>query len=142
MPGQPTPRRREADSLDCGRASTRAAEGWQYEQAFRDPEHLRVGGNDWYRVFAQDPAFMARVSERWRELGAGLLSEEALNHRIEALSAPLAAAAERDLLRWPVREVLGGDLGPSAPTWCGQVQAIRDWLPPRIAWLDAALAVQ
>jgi hypothetical protein len=126
-------------SLDSGRASTRAPAGWQYEQPFTDPDHLRVGASDWYRVLAADPEFAALVGARWRELRAGLLSEQSLNERITALAEPLARAAERDSQRWPVRRVLSGDLGPLTPTWSGQVQAIRDWLSLRIAWLDGEL---
>jgi CotH kinase protein len=123
-------------SLDSGRASTRAPAGWQYEQPFTDPDHLRVGASDWYLVLARDPEFGALVAARWRELRAGLLSEQALNERISALAEPLARAAERDSQRWPVRRVISGDLGPLTPTWSGQVQAIRDWLALRVAWLD------
>jgi hypothetical protein len=121
-------------SMDCGRASNRPPEGWQYG--------LRRTGNDWFPMLVTDPAFMAAVVTRWQELRQGLLSTAGIEQRIAAVSAPLANAVERDFARWPVSVVYASGqtfLGPTAATWGGQVQAIRDWLLKRMAWMDTQL---
>jgi hypothetical protein len=86
-----------------------------------------------------DPAFVAAVGARWKSLRQGLLSEAAIEARIDALVAPLSQAAARDLARWPVAQVFSSAQqysGPSASDWQGQVDAIRAWIPRRMAWMD------
>jgi hypothetical protein len=121
-------------ALDAGRATNRNPEGWQY---LTEPQTTREGGSNWIPRLASDPAFMALVSARWKELRGGALANAALETRITAMTAPLTAAAERDNERWPVNSstIAGG--GPSDPTWSGQVQAILTWLVARTTWLDA-----
>jgi CotH kinase protein/Chitobiase/beta-hexosaminidase C-terminal domain len=95
--------------------------------------------NNWYPKLTADPAFMARVKQRWAELRKGVLADAAVGERITKLSAPLARAALRDFEKWTVAAVLPAGAfvrGPSAPTWEGQVQALRDFVIARSAWLD------
>jgi hypothetical protein len=91
---------------------------------------------------------------------AGLLSDSQVNARIDALSAPLAAAAERNFARWggpggtsttgPPRVggfPGGGDISelfssPNAPTYAGQLLAVKYWAAARGAWMDDALSGQ
>ncbi len=129
-------------ALGCGRPNNMSPESWQYPEAASEPGHMRRGASDWYPRLVTDPAFMAAVAARWQSLRQGLLSDAALDQRITALAMPLTAAAARDSERWPVSSVFGGGQsyeGPTATTWTGQVQAIRDWLPKRTAWMDAQL---
>jgi hypothetical protein len=107
--------------------------GWQFEE--------RNVASDWFRILGSDPAFLAQVSARWQELRQTLLSQERLEQRIAALAAPLESASERDFARWPVADVAeqGFFELPSEPTWAGQLQAMRDWLGERLAWLDSQL---
>ncbi len=106
--------------------------GWQFED--------RRVASDWFRILGVDPAFMAQVSTRWQELRQTLLSQQQLEQRIVALTAPLAAAAVRDFERWPVSVAASSFFQiPADPTWEGQVQVIRDWLVERSAWLDSQL---
>ncbi len=121
-------------SLDCGGFfDNRLAAGFQYEQE-RQPI-----ANDWMGRLLEDPAFSARLATRWKELRQTLLSDSALLARVDALAAPLAAAAERNFDRWPnlATESIGPFITPTAPTWQGQVDAIRTWIPARTAWLDS-----
>ena len=41
--------------------------------------------------------------------------------------------------RWPIltQETIVYFETPTAPTWQGQVEALRTWLKARLAWLDA-----
>ncbi|WP_437568444.1 CotH kinase family protein [Sorangium sp. So ce542] len=99
--------------------------------------------NNWYQKLTADPAFMAQVRARYTALRQTLLSEAALEQRMDELSAPLAQAAARDLARWPVSDIIESSEGflggPTAPTWEGQLQVMRDFLRARLAWLDANL---
>ena len=109
-------------------------QGWQFEQT-RQPN-----SDDWYLTLMHDPSFVQRVDARWRELRQGLLSDAALSQRIDELTAPLAAAAERNFQKWPNLSDLfvGPFITPTAPTWEGQVDFMRDWLIQRAAWLDSS----
>ncbi len=113
-------------------------EGWQWEEG-------RAGPTDWHTVMATDPAFWAQVVTRWQELRPGILSDEQLLARIDALSAPLVNAGPRDNARWPVGEcfswAMGGGDSPYVGdgTWEGEVQVLKDWLLARMAWIDGQL---
>ncbi len=107
--------------------------GWQYQQT-RQPL-----ANDWFTQLLRDPAFVDQVRSRWQTLRRGLLSDAALQSRIDALARPLTNAAQRNFQRWPnlSTALIGFFITPTAPTWQGQVQYLRDWMQRRIAWLDS-----
>ncbi len=109
-----------------------ATDAWQYEQQ-RDGM-----SNTWMQRLLEDPAFLNRLKTRWQELRADVLSDAAIASRIDGLTAPLSAAAERNFTRWPNLSVeqIGFFQTPTEPTWQGQVQFIRTWLAARVAWLD------
>ena len=66
-----------------------------------------------------------------------------MNERVTKLSAPLTQAITRDFAKWPVADVIksasGFTGGPTAPTWEGQIQVMRDFLKARVTFLDANL---
>ncbi|WP_437512993.1 CotH kinase family protein [Sorangium sp. So ce1099] len=99
--------------------------------------------NNWYQKLTADPSFMAQVRARYTELRATLLSESALEERMNSLSAPLSQAVVRDYAKWPVSSVIESETGfvggPTVPTWEGQLQVMRDFLRERLAWMDANL---
>nr|WP_308440929.1 CotH kinase family protein [Micromonospora lutea] len=107
--------------------------GWQYQQ-IRQPL-----ANDWYTQLMRDPAFVNEVRLRWQTLRRGLLSDASLQSRINTLSTPLTAAAQRNFQRWPnlSTRMVGPFITPTSPTWQGQVQFMRDWMLRRAAWLDS-----
>ncbi|WP_438022125.1 CotH kinase family protein [Sorangium sp. So ce233] len=99
--------------------------------------------NNWYQKLTGDPAFMAQVRTRYTALRQTLLSEAAIEQRMNSLSAPLAQAVVRDYAKWPVPSVIESSTGfvggPTVPTWEGQLQVMRDFLLARLAWMDANL---
>lgn len=107
--------------------------GWQHQQN-RQPQAF-----DWFTQLLRDPAFVDQVRARWQTLRQGLLSDTALQNRINALTAPLANGAQRNFQRWPnlTSPMVGPFFTPTAPTWQGQVQFMRDWMLRRAAWLDS-----
>jgi hypothetical protein len=109
--------------------------GWTYEANQGRPSP----SNDWFNRLLEDPAFESALHQRWQMLRAGLLSDAALTARIDALAAPLSNAAARNFERWPNLTSPKIEMfdTPTAPTWEGQVQFVRDWLAERVAWLDS-----
>jgi len=107
--------------------------GWQYQQT-RQPT-----ANDWWQILMRDPAFVNQVRIRWQQLRQGLLSNASLNARIDGLAAPLTNAAQRNFQRWPnlTSPTVGFFQTPTANTWQGQVQVMRNWLAQRASWLDS-----
>nr|WP_308441780.1 CotH kinase family protein [Micromonospora gifhornensis] len=107
--------------------------GWQHQQG-RQPL-----ANDWFTQLLRDPAFVNQVRLRWQTLRRGPLSDAALQSRLNALSTPLTNAAQRNFQRWPnlSTRMIGPFITPTAPTWQGQVQYLRDWMLRRAAWLDS-----
>ncbi|MFI7079543.1 CotH kinase family protein [Micromonospora sp. NPDC049903] len=107
--------------------------GWQHQQV-RQPV-----ANDWFTQLLRDPAFVNEVRQRWQTLRRGLLSDASLQARINTLSAPLANGAQRNFQRWPnlTTRMVSFFVTPTAPTWQGQVQVMRDWMLRRAAWLDS-----
>ena len=97
--------------------------------------------NNWYPKLVSDEAFMTAVKTRWKELRQGLFSDAALGERVTKLSAPLKNAVERDFVKWPVSSMYGSGMGfvvgPTVPTWPEQIQALRDYLVARTAWMDS-----
>lgn len=108
-------------------------EGWQYEQP-RWPKP-----NNWINRLVTDPAFLNLVRARWAQLRQGPLSDAGIDARLASITAPLVNAAERNFQRWPIltTEKIGPIVTPTADTWQGQVQFMRDWMAQRIAWLDS-----
>lgn len=107
--------------------------GWQHQQT-RQPQ-----ANDWYAQLLRDPAFVAELKARWQALRRGPLSDASLQSRIDALARPLTNGAQRNFQRWPnlSTRTIGFFITPTAPTWQGQVQHLRDWALRRAAWLDS-----
>ncbi|MEU7589953.1 CotH kinase family protein [Micromonospora sp. NPDC049230] len=107
--------------------------GWQYQQT-RQPS-----ANDWFARLLQDPAFVNQARSRWQTLRRGLLSDTALQARINALASPLTNGAQRNFQRWPnlTSPTVSFFRTPTSPTWQGQVQVMRDWMLRRAAWLDS-----
>ncbi|GIE95275.1 CotH kinase family protein [Paractinoplanes rishiriensis] len=110
--------------------------GWQHQQT-RNPQ-----ANDWFQILLTDQAFQQDLKARWQELRRGVLATTSLNARIDALSAPLTAAAQRNFQRWP--NLSTRNIGPfvtnTSPTWAGQLQVMRTWMTNRATWLDSTAA--
>ncbi len=109
--------------------------GWRFSGA-RDV-------NNWYPILSKDPAFMAQVKTRYTELRQTLLSQAAIEERMNSLTAPLKNAVVRDFAKWPVSSIIksttGFTGGPTEPTWEGQVRIMHDFLIARLDWMDANL---
>lgn len=136
--------------FDFGGINNLETAGWMYPQR-------TDGVSDWFPVLAAEPSFDGRVRARWAELRGGLFSDEQMSARVDVISAPLVAGASRNFALWgqpgssSQSTTMGGGFGggvsggggplsiftgPDAPTWEGQLQAMKDWMVARAAWLD------
>lgn len=114
--------------------SCNATEGWLY----------RWQGH-WLNVMAADPAFRAAFVERWMELRAGVLSDEAIDERLGAYAETMTAEGiAENFERWPQDQIIGGDdwvlpFREGCPTgdWAEEDAYVRGWLAERMAWMDA-----
>jgi hypothetical protein len=106
--------------------------GWQYEV------NVPRMTSDWFRILIADPAFHAQLVERWKSLRQTLLSDQAIQTRIQTLSQGLENAATRNFLRWPIlmQDMVMPMATPTAPSWPEQLEYMRKWLTDRAAWLD------
>jgi hypothetical protein len=112
--------------LSAGNSADAAAEGWL------------LGGRVWAGALLADAGFRAALAARWRELrAAGFV--EGLLRTVDARAAALRAPARRNFARWPVlgRAVFAGQ--PVHASHAAAVQALKDWIGRRAAWLDGAL---
>jgi hypothetical protein len=104
-------------------------QGWYYSY-LRDIEIC------WMTRLRDDPEFVQRQIDRWAELRRDLFSPERLLRRVDELAAQLQEAQARNFKRWPI---LNRYVDPNPEThgsYQGEVQAMKQWIRGRIAWLD------
>jgi hypothetical protein len=86
----------------------------------------------WARLF-EDPAFVSRTGQRWKQLRLGPMRTENLHAILDAMAEEIRDAVARNFERWP-------DVGPGPDGWqVGQVDRLKRWLAQRAAWLDEAM---
>jgi hypothetical protein len=101
-------------------------------------------GHWWYRLH-QDPAFQTRVSDRWQEVRASLMTLPAY---LDERRAHIADAAERTFA--PVEDGGAGMPQEATPsddgllvhhaTWKESADYLTTWLAARLQWMDEQLA--
>lgn len=89
---------------------------------------------------AEDPEFSARLVDRWAELRAGPLADEAWPARIDTLQAILGPAIERNDAVWPIETINYGGYFYEVESYADEDAKVRDWITRRLAWMDAQIA--
>lgn len=114
--------------------------GWHYENP-EFPADNRNGFH-WYERMLEDPAFRARLAERWHLHRAGPWADEAVQKHIDDARDQLVEAAPRNFERW---DILGEYVWPNdegsedRETWEEEVDYLEDWLFDRLVWMDGAV---
>jgi hypothetical protein len=84
--------------------------------------------------------FSKHFRTRWNALrqSGGLLSNSAMDARIDALTAGLANAATRNFTKWKILNTSPVWLfnSPKTLNWQSQISLMKTWLHDRAAWLD------
>lgn len=105
-------------------------EGWYWKR-------LRPTEISWHLRLREDPAYIAKSRDRWKELRKTAFHPQTVHRRIDALAAELDGAQQRNFARWPIlgRHVTCNYFVGS--TYEEEIQWMKDWIQRRIAWIDA-----
>ncbi|WP_420589652.1 CotH kinase family protein [Bacterioplanoides sp.] len=82
--------------------------------------------------------FVSAFKARWSELRKGVLSNDALNQRIDGEFAKLnQGAATRNFQKWDILgKFIQGNQIPDSQSHREEVEYLRDWLLNRLSWID------
>lgn len=111
-------------------------EGYQYDRDFSWSDHEIAF---WWPKLAAEPAFRAKMVERWVRLRRGPLHTDSLLAYLDGTIGTLSEAQARNFQRWPIHGVA---IYPSAfvgESYEEDVQHMRDWFVARLAWMDEDL---
>ncbi len=109
-----------------------------YDDADRtDGWHARK--SEWFTRLFQDPAFKARVADRWTQLkSAGTI--DSLQRLVYSRASYLSVVQVRNFERWPI---LGTYVWPNrvvTGSYDGEAIALNVWLLRRIQWVNTEIA--
>ena len=105
----------------------------------------RHAPHGWVPRLMNDPAFVAKMGQRWRELRKGVLRDGQIEARIDTFAAPLlSGAADRNFQRWRILNVRHPFtqreyITIATATYPEQVVALKKFLLARAAWIDQQL---
>jgi len=112
--------------------------GWQYEQDYNRGGRDHRYEPDWFVPLLRCPHFRQAFIDRWSRLRTdGILETNQLFGLIDSLAYPLHESAVRNFIRWDnLRDGHVGFPTPVSNTWPEQIDAIKNWLTQRLAWID------
>lgn len=102
------------------------------------------GAPDLIGPIKADPVFQQAFRDRWAELRGSILSDEALEQRLDGIEEHFGDVIFENFDRWPEEEIIDGDdwvldFASDCPTytWYGSDAVVRDWIFERVTWIDA-----
>lgn len=114
--------------------SAQSTSGWMYDAHCDDENPF------WYYRMRQDSAFSNELICTWMVLRATVLSQANMFAIVDSMANMLEQPATRNFERW---DGLGMYLWPNPypipTTYAGEIQALKDWLAARGAWMDSQL---
>lgn len=93
-------------------------------------------GKGWYYRLFQDPAFRARVKERWKELKPRL---DKVPEYIDKEHEYISTAAQRNFRKWPILDVQIWPNVVVTGSFDKEVKYMKDFYIARLAWLDSEI---
>lgn len=91
----------------------------------------------WWEQLRKDTNYLIEAQQRWKQLRAGPLSDQAVLFTIDSLAAVLDGGARaRNFQRWPT---LGVWLWPNnfvGNTYDEEITYLKKWLLDRLKWMD------
>ena len=92
----------------------------------------------WWDRLLQDPAFVARLQDRWNSLRGSSFSDTAISEQLNGYVQSLedAAVLDSNFQKWPV---LGTYIWPNnfvGSSYSDEVDYLQTWLADRLSWLD------
>ncbi len=113
---------------------------WAYQFNVRCPGDIWQVPFWWDRLL-QDPAFIARLKDRWATLRGNALSNGAIMGKIDGYIDQLdkTGASAANFETWPV---LGTYIWPNnfvGQTYSQETNYLKTWLADRLLWMDGAI---
>ncbi|CAA0108606.1 Uncharacterised protein [BD1-7 clade bacterium] len=114
------------NATSTARKQDHSPEGWMYT-------------NHWIaeRLY-QSPKFVTEFRARWKNLRAGMLSDAAMEERIDSAFEELnQGAAARNFQKWDVlgHRVVGNQI-PKSQSHLEEVRYFKQWMLQRLLWID------
>jgi CotH kinase protein len=100
--------------------------------------HIRP--TPWFTRLFQDPAFAQKVRTRWAQLKSEGKLDAVFSH-IDMQAQYLQGAQARNFSRWNILNIYVWPNRVVTGSYAGEVNAMKDWLRARIAWMDTQLAL-
>lgn len=121
---------------NCNYCSGENTSGWMWNFNSICPQDYWVIPFWWDRL-REDTNFLLEAQQRWKNLRAGPLSDQAAMTAVDSLVAVLdGGPRSRNFQRWPV---LGAWLWPNnfvGNTYQEEVDYLKDWFLERLQWMD------
>jgi hypothetical protein len=77
----------------------------------------------------------------WQELRAGVLSESAMNERIDGYLEVLGSHVEDNFTRWPIEDItFNAHILYPVGSHAEEMAHVREWLGQRLRWMDENIA--
>lgn len=113
---------------------------WAYKFNERCPDDFWFVPFWWSRLL-EDPAFVARLKDRWMELRGNLLSDPVILSKVDGYLNILSegATVESNFNKWPV---LGTYIWPNnfvGNNYDEEIEYLKQWISDRTTWLDGAI---
>lgn len=114
---------------------------WAYKYNERCPDDF-WSVPFWWDRFLEDPAFVARLKERWTELRGGILSDASILGKIDGYLEILndGAAIDTNFVRWPVFGIYIWPNNFVGASFSDEEDYLRDWITARTLWLDDGIS--
>lgn len=116
---------------------------WDFDLAAGNADYIGCWTDDWYvrrapwftRLF-EDPAFAAKVKDKWNQLKASGSLNELFQH-IDRRATYLSHVQVRNFQEWPILSTWVWPNCVVTGSYQGEVTALKTWLQGRIDWMDS-----
>lgn len=112
-----------------------------YNDCFKTEKFYIMTRSVWFSRLFLDPAFKAKVRDRWNAKKGEL--KKSINSQIDKLASKVEDSAEYNFQVWPI---LGSYVWPNADgfekrlTYKSEVEYMKDWCTKRYNWMDSVIA--
>ena len=126
---------------------------WDFNNSFdnyqwfrTDPDEYRTVDNSWFNQLRNDPEFIKRVNERYKELRETTLSEQHILEMLDSYESELGAAIDRNFKVWGYsfkESLMGGTKADGTPrhieSYEQAVEQLKDTIHKRLIFMDENL---
>lgn len=110
--------------------------GWTYLQNQAGCDDLETMPM-WWQAMMSDTLFTNHLACRWSELRSGPLHQDSIYTWIDQQNTFLGPAIDRNFQKWNfIGQQIWAEPQPIPTTYSGEIQAMKNWISVRLAWLD------